>query len=118
MPGRIVTAQRLEELGLLSPPEPVKPAPPLRVSRPRDPQWPSYQRCLEGAPLNHGQTAPDTSRADFFWCFLAAQRGWSTEDIAARLMELSTKAKENGEHYARLTAQNASAAASRGRKIG
>lgn len=117
-PGRIVTAQRLEELGLVSPPEPVKPPPPLRVSRLRDPHWPSYQRCLDGAPLNHGQTAPDMSRADFFWCFLAAQRGWSTEAIAARLMELSAKARENGEQYACVTAENAAAAASRGRKIG
>jgi hypothetical protein len=54
-PDRIVTAQYLEQLGLLSPPEPVKPAPSLRVSRLRDPQWPSYQRCLEGDPSITGK---------------------------------------------------------------
>jgi hypothetical protein len=41
---------------------------------------------------------------------LAAQRGWSPEEIAGRLMELSSKARENGEHYARRTAENAAAA--------
>jgi hypothetical protein len=37
------------------------------------------------------------------------------DEIAARLMELSAKAQENGESYARLTAQNAAAATSRQR---
>jgi hypothetical protein len=32
------------------------------------------------------------------------------QEIAARLMELSTNAQENGEEYARITAENASAA--------
>jgi hypothetical protein len=35
--------------------------------------------------------------------------------IADRLMELSSKAEENGERYARLTAENAVAAAERQR---
>jgi RepB DNA-primase from phage plasmid len=117
-PGRIVTQETLEALGLAAPPEPVKPAPPLRVSSFRDRRWPDYRRCLEGAPPNHGNTGPDISRADYFWCLMSAQRGFGIEDIAARLMELSSKARENGEHYARLTAENATAAAERGRRIG
>jgi hypothetical protein len=42
---------------------------------------------------------------------MAAQRKWTVEEIAARLMEESSKAKENREGYARVTAQNAVAAA-------
>jgi hypothetical protein len=42
--------------------------------------------------------------------------GWPIEDTAARLMEESAKARENGERYALMTAQNAAAAVER-RKI-
>jgi hypothetical protein len=41
--------------------------------------------------------------------------GWDIEDAAYRLMELSSKARENGEQYALLTAQNADAAVQRRR---
>jgi hypothetical protein len=109
--GRIVTPRQLEALGLVAA-EDAAPAAPFRVSRARA-AFPDYQRCLQGAPLNHGQTGPDMSRADFFWSLLAAQRGWDTESIAARLMEVSPKAKENGEEYARITAENATQAVSR-----
>ena len=112
-PGRIVTPEVLEQLGLLAGPQPVAQATPLRVSPSGDRSWPDYQRCVAGAPLNHGKSSPDISRADFFWCLMAAQRGWGEEEIAARLMELSGKARENGEAYARLTAQNATAACAR-----
>jgi hypothetical protein len=47
------------------------------------------------------------SKADFVWCMTALDRGKSVEDTAARLLELSSKAKENGQNYALLTAQNA-----------
>jgi hypothetical protein len=57
--------------------------------------------------MKHGEHKPDISRADFFYCMLCAQRGWSIEETAGRLMEISTKAKENGPHYARFTAENA-----------
>jgi hypothetical protein len=110
-PGRIVTPSQLLDLGLLAS-EPAAPAAPFRVSRARA-AFSDYQRCLQGAPLNHGQTGPDISRADFFWSMMAAQRGWDTESIAARLMEVSSKAQENGEEYARITAQNAVETASR-----
>jgi RepB DNA-primase from phage plasmid len=105
--GRIVTPEQLEQAGLLAPPEPVRVSP-LRVSSSRN--WPDYQKCVEGAPMNHSGTAPDVSRADFFYAKMAADRGHGIEEIAARLMELSTKAKENGERYARTTAENATAA--------
>jgi RepB DNA-primase from phage plasmid len=111
-PGRIVTAEQLETLGLLAP-LPAAPAAPLRVSRSSSRNWPDYQRCVQGAPMNHAQTGPDLSRADFFWSMMAAQRGFGIDAIASRLMELSSKAQENGELYARMTAENATAAVSR-----
>ncbi len=111
-PGRTVSAEQLESLGLVAR-EPAARAAPLRVSSRRSRNWPDYQRCLEGAPLNHSQTGPDISRADFFWSMMAAQRGWDIESIAARLLEVSTKAQENGDDYARNTAENATAAVSR-----
>jgi hypothetical protein len=39
--------------------------------------------------------------------------GWNIEETATRLMEVSSKARENGERYAALTAQNAAAAVER-----
>jgi hypothetical protein len=42
----------------------------------------------------------DISRADFTWCLIAIDWGWSVEDTAAQLMEESSKALENGQHYA------------------
>jgi hypothetical protein len=60
--------------------------------------------------------------ADFFWCMMAAQRGWSTEETANKLMEVSARAQERArlhdEGYALITAQNATAAAARGRQTG
>jgi len=92
---------------------------PVRVSPTRSgirKKWPSYERCVQGAPPNHGNTGPDISRADFTWCMTALDWGWSVEGVADRLMELSSKAQENGEQYALLTAQNAAAAVERGQR--
>lgn len=69
-----------------------------------------------GAPTKHGENKPDISRADFFYAMLCAQRGWDIPEIASRLMEQSGKAKENGERYAQLTAENAMAATERQRR--
>ena len=43
----------------------------------------------------------------------AIEWGWGVQDTARRLMELSDKARENGEHYAVLTATNAAASVER-----
>jgi len=48
--------------------------------------------------------------ADFFGCMQAAQRGWSIEETANKLME-----RLHDESDALLTAQNAAAAARTGR---
>jgi len=71
--------------------------------------------------LEEGQ-GPDRSMADFFWCLMASQRGHGIEDIADKLLEVSAKAQERArlhdEGYALITAQNAAAAAERGRRRG
>ena len=60
--------------------------------------------------------------ADFFWCMMAAQRGWSIEETASELLKVSGKAQErvrlHDEGYALITAQNAAAAAERGKQRG
>jgi hypothetical protein len=56
---------------------------------------------------------PDISRADFTFCLLAIDWGWSVEETAARLMLESSKAQENGEAYTLRTARNAAAAVER-----
>jgi hypothetical protein len=112
--GRFASKEQLESLGLVAAPETAPPAL-LRVSPARtgNRKWPSYQRCVEGAPPNHGNTGPDMSRADFTWCMTAITWGWSIDETADKLMELSAKARENGQIYARRTAQNASSAVER-----
>ena len=59
--------------------------------------------------MTHGGDKPDISRADFTWCMTALDWGHSGNDVAARLMELSDQAKENGLDYALKTVSNAAA---------
>jgi len=60
--------------------------------------------------------------ADFCWCMMATQRGWSIEETANKLLEVSGKAQERArlrvEGYALITARNAAAAAERGKQRG
>jgi DNA invertase Pin-like site-specific DNA recombinase len=116
-PGRIATREQLEAMGIVAATEPFyeAPASPFRVSSVGR-SWPDYDRCVQGAPMKHGENKPDISRADFFFALMAAQRGWDAPDIASRLMDLSSKAKENGQRYADLTAENAVAATERQRR--
>jgi hypothetical protein len=122
-PGRIMTPGQLEALGLLAAAEPVK-AEQLKFTRQaeRRPagerQWPSYEKSLAGAPL--GDNGPDRSRADFWWSYLALQRGWSIEDTEAKLLEVSEKARERvrggDTGYVHVTVTNAGAWLERGRQ--
>jgi len=80
-PGRIVTQTQLDALGLVALPEPAPAVIPLRSRRKHsaaegERTWPDYQRCVTGAPPNQEGSGPDRSMADFFWCMMAAQRGW------------------------------------------
>jgi len=109
--GHTVTTAELDAAGMVAPKdEPRQPRPAvhqnLSAGRPTRKKWPSYQMCLDGAPLNQNKTGPDTSLADFTWCRTAIEWGWSVEATASRLHELSAKAKE-WEPYAMLTATKA-----------
>ncbi|MHB1424708.1 MAG: RepB family DNA primase [Gemmataceae bacterium] len=112
-PGRIVMRADLESLGIVAPPEKTESAPARASRRSGGRGWPSYQRCVQGAPEAHDGGRPDISRADFTFCLLAIDWGWTVEETAARLMQESNKAKEDGEAYARRTAENAAAALAR-----
>jgi len=110
-PGRQVTQSDLEVLGLVAPREragPVAARMPRR--RPGAKGWPNYQRCVENAPQARAGGRPDISRADFTFCLLAIDWGWSVEETSARLLQESGKAQEEGEAYASRTARNAAAA--------
>jgi hypothetical protein len=117
-PGRIATKDELETLrrqdkegqGLVAPREELKPFQP-RVSPTRKGgrKWPSYQRCVDAAPMNRNKTAPDYSNADIRWCMTALDPnwGWTIEEAADKLMELSPAAKKDGMPYALRTAERA-----------
>jgi hypothetical protein len=112
--GRVVTRADLQALGMVAPPEKTTPGvirSPRR--RPDARGWPSYQRCVDNAPPAREGGRPDISRADFTFCLLAIDWGWSVEETAARLLQESSKAQENGEPYALRTARNAAAAVER-----
>jgi hypothetical protein len=106
-PGKTVTPAELDALGLIAAPDPPRQATVFRNSK--GDTWPSYEQCLEAAPRNHGGDAPDVSRADFTFALIASDWGHPPEQVAARLMEHSTKARENGQRYADLTAGKAAA---------
>ncbi len=112
--GRVVTLAELDALGVVTPPEKSAPAAlPISRQRPSARGWPSYHRCVENAPPARGSDRPDISRADFTFCLLAIDWGWGVEETAARLMQESGKAQENGEDDALRTAPNAAAAIER-----
>ena len=112
--------------GILAPAEPPAVIPLRSRRRPSavegERPWPDYERCVAGAPPNQEGSGPDRSMADFFWCIMAAQRGWSIDEVANKLLEVSARAQERArlrdEGYALITAQNAAAAAERGKQRG
>src|SRR5215471_9426805 len=104
-PGQVVTRAELESRELVAPLEAVLyPASGVSGIPPDRRQWPSYQRCVAQAPpVQGGEPRPDISKADFVWCMTALDWGWSLAATAAKLMQESRKAQENGESYALLT---------------
>ena len=125
-PGRVMSKEQLEAIGLVAAPEPRNVTIAMShkaQSRPgqyRDRAskvWPDYARSLAGAPRGREGNGPDRSMADFIWCMTAIDWGWSIEDTAAKLPEVSEKARERvqfrDEGYPLITAQNAAAAVER-----
>jgi hypothetical protein len=120
--GHFVTVAGLEQAGLIAPIEETKPPavfPKIPTSRPATARkWPDYQQTLQGAPRKKDGT-PDRSLADFMFCKWAVQRGWSIDETAAKLAEVSDRAgerirnKDSG--YTTITAKNAAAAVDRER---
>jgi hypothetical protein len=98
-PGRVMTPGQLADLGLVAPPKPL-PVVPLKFTRRSENtsaekrRWPDYDQALSGPPRSPEGTGPDRSRANYFWCMLAAQRGWSVEETVAELLKVSEKAQE------------------------
>ncbi|PYT21462.1 MAG: hypothetical protein DMG58_32170, partial [Acidobacteria bacterium] len=115
--GLMASTSQLESMGLVA--EREKPAPPIfrlsHLDRTHSRKWPSYNRCVNDAPLNRDKTGPDNFGADFTWCMTAISWGHGIKATAAQLMEASTKARENGKRYAQITAENAAAVARRER---
>jgi hypothetical protein len=114
--GLVVTPAELEVLGVVAPPEKTQALPSPARAIPRGlggRSWPSYQRCVENAPEAREGGRPDISRADFTFCLLAIDWGFSVQETAARLLQESSKAGENGEPYALRTARSAAAAIER-----
>jgi hypothetical protein len=115
--GLVVTRAELEALGMVALPEKTQPAAiPISRRRPDARGYPNYQRCVENAPPARGEDRRDISRADFAFCLLAIDWGWGIQETAARLMDESRKAQENGEAYALRTARSAAAAIERRRE--
>ena len=108
-PQRVVTRAELEAWGLVAPPEVGWDEPIRRGPRRPAKHWPSYERCVQYAPAAYHSDQPDVSRADFTFCLLAIDWGWSLAETCQRLMEKSRKARQNGA-YARLTAERAAEA--------
>jgi RepB DNA-primase from phage plasmid len=116
-PGRIMTPEQLEAMGLLAEkPAPVK-AKELEFTRrvrgrvTGERQWPKYEESLARADPNQEGTGPDRSTADFWWCYFALKEGFSKEETGARLLEVSERARERvggrDKGYPRITVENA-----------
>ncbi|HEX3747658.1 MAG TPA: recombinase family protein [Bryobacteraceae bacterium] len=119
VPGRAMTAERLAELGLLA--EAERPlATDINIGRkaPRRVSvnlgeihpWPSYDICLLRSRKKK-DGSPDRSHADLSYCMISITGGHSIEDTAAKLEEVSEKARKNVERgdigYPLVTARNA-----------
>jgi hypothetical protein len=66
--------------------------------------------CLDKAPPNRTGSGPDRSRADYVWCMIAISWSHGVDDTAARLLQESAKAREEGKSYGLQTARQAEAA--------
>jgi RepB DNA-primase from phage plasmid len=114
--GRLTSPAELDCIGLVAPLEKFAPLSPARPFSCGTDKWPSYDLCLDKAPRNRDGTGPDRSRADYVWCMIAISWGHGVDDTAARLLQESRKAREEGPSYATQTARQAAAAVERRRQ--
>jgi len=95
-PLHAVTVGQLDRAGLVAPEEHTPRAPrhaPTNRRRHHSLVWPSYARCLADAPSARNHEGKDRSAADFNFCLISIDRGWSVEATANQLMAESEKAK-------------------------
>lgn len=114
--GRMTGPAELERLGLVAPPETFPTLSPARRFARGTDKWASYAMCLDRAPRNRDGSGPDRSRADYVWCMIAISWGHNIDETAARLMQESRKAREEGQSYAAQTARQAAGAVERRRQ--
>lgn len=122
-PGLVMTTSQLQEMGLLTIPSRLmpKPIPRNEWTEKKPKRFPDYDRCLQNAPTNTKGDAPDTSRADYTWCMIAIDWGWTVEETAAQLLRERTddrKRHRNTQRYAEATARSAATGVERNRTQG
>jgi hypothetical protein len=118
-PLHAVTVGELDRAGLIALEEHTPCAPrhaPTRRRRHRVLVWPTYARCLADAPTARNHEGKDRSAADFNFCLISIDRGWSVEATASQLMAESEKAKSTGYSYALFTAKRAASVVSSNRR--
>jgi RepB DNA-primase from phage plasmid len=116
-PLHAVTVGELDRARLIAPEEPCAPRhAPTHRPRHRLLAWPSYARCLDDAPFARNHEGKDRSAADFNFCLISIDRGWSVEATANQLMAESEKAKSTGYNYALFTAKRAASVVSSHRR--
>jgi hypothetical protein len=108
-PGRFVTIEELEAAGQLAPeppptPKPKATKPTINLNSPT--VWPDYNLELQWVDRKENGE-PDRSKADINFCIRARKWRWSEGEIAARLYEVSDKAKRRKFDYAQATARRA-----------
>ena len=107
--GRMTKIQEIEAGGLSFNNGTMTSKPPRAPILPRfhSRTFPDYDRCLGDAPLRHRGQGPDISRADWQFALIAADRGFTADEITAELMRRSEKASQEGYRYAERTARRA-----------
>jgi hypothetical protein len=70
-PGLMTGKDQLKGLGLVAKLEKTTPVYPVLAKDSGTRKWPSYERCVEGAPEYSAKTGPDIFRVDFTWCMTA-----------------------------------------------
>src|SRR5262249_894613 len=99
--------------GLLKETEEPRVTPPPAPHRFQSRTWPDYARCLRDAPARNRGEGKDTSRAAFQVALIAADRGFTAEEISEELLNVRGKAKKVGQRYADRTAQRAARSVSK-----
>jgi hypothetical protein len=122
-----MTPERLQAMGLLAEPEPVKTfvadinvgpnTPRVFPAANYDRPWPSYEITLSRTRSKRDGSGPDRSLADFNYAMTCCTGGKTIEETIVKPMEVSPNAQQRAARgdigYARITVENAAAAVAR-----